>query len=304
MYSAIAEGEADRVPVPRRGGEPYLAFAAMLMARLDGIEGPRPGRARRLGISSKRTAACSNGAPRLARGANSPRGDRGLRRQGGVFSADLIPHLDRLQAGERGRRRAAPPRRRVLPLLRRVILTRVEIHDLPAERPTRSRVDCDGRGSRAQRDVRDDGPALGDVGRVAAPARRRRRGGRVVGFGRRSATSSAQVFRARGDRHVARDRRQGLGRGACVCLDARSRRPTKPASGRCRPGLPARNGASIAFFYERWALAGRESPRADRKALSACWRGVGCPLGTTTRRVTYDEGGGGRHPLCASETVI
>ena len=43
----LAQGEAHRVPLPGPGGNPYLAFAAMLMAGLDGIEQrARPGRAR------------------------------------------------------------------------------------------------------------------------------------------------------------------------------------------------------------------------------------------------------------------
>ena len=122
MYSDSPKAKRIEFRCPDAAANPYLAFAAMLMAGLDGIEqGLDAGEPADYDLFEEDRGVTQ--VPGLARrGARRARGrprvpDRGRRLQRG---AD--PDVDRLQARARGRRRAAPPAPgRVLPLLRRVI---------------------------------------------------------------------------------------------------------------------------------------------------------------------------------------
>src|SRR5207248_3866714 len=129
----VAEGEADRVPMPRRGGEPVPR-----------VLGDADGRARRNreGARRRQTGRLGpvRGGPRrgagaglAGRGAGRARGRPRVPPGGRRLHRGADPHLDRLQAGKRSRRRPAPAAPGgVLALLRRLRRLAVLELDVPA----------------------------------------------------------------------------------------------------------------------------------------------------------------------------
>ena len=122
---ALAEGEADRVPLPGPDGEP--------LPRLLGDADGRPRRDPRRGSTRapRPTTTCSrrHGADvpqvpgSLAEALDALEADHEFLLAGGVFSEGLIRDLDRLEARERGRRGpAAPASAEFCALLRRLDL--------------------------------------------------------------------------------------------------------------------------------------------------------------------------------------
>ena len=94
-------GSSSAAPTRRRN--PYLAFSAMLMAGLDGvqnrIEPPRPGRQGPLRPAARGAGPGAAGARLARRGARTrSRPTTTSCTAGGVFTADLIETWDRLQA--------------------------------------------------------------------------------------------------------------------------------------------------------------------------------------------------------------
>ena len=100
-----------RVPDP--SCNPYLAFAAMLMAGLDGIknkiEPPAPIDKDLYELPPDEAAAIPQVPGSLGAVLDSLEADHEYLLEGGVFTEDLIERLDRLQAHQRGRPGAAAP---------------------------------------------------------------------------------------------------------------------------------------------------------------------------------------------------
>ena len=121
MYSDSPKAKRIEFRCPDAAANPYLAFSAMLMAghRRDRARS-RPGRAGRLRpLRGGRTATSPQVPGSLAEALDALEGDHEFLHQGRRLQRGADPDLDRLQARERGRRRAAPPAPgRVLPLLR------------------------------------------------------------------------------------------------------------------------------------------------------------------------------------------
>ena len=120
MYSESPKAKRIEFRCPDPTANPYLAFSAMLMAGLDGIErGLDPGAPADYDLFEERPRRRRRCRARSTRRSTRSRPTTRSCSKGDVFSEDLIRDLDRLQARERGRRRAAPPAPgRVRPLLR------------------------------------------------------------------------------------------------------------------------------------------------------------------------------------------
>ena len=120
MYSESPKAKRVEFRCPDAAANPYLAFAAMLMAGLDGIErGLDAGAPADFDLFEESHDDVPQVPGSLAEALDALEADHEFLTKGGVFSEELIRDVDRLQARERGRRRAAPPAsRRVRPVLR------------------------------------------------------------------------------------------------------------------------------------------------------------------------------------------
>ena len=148
MYSSSPKAKRIEFRCPDPTANPYLAFSAMLLAGLDGIEkGLDPGAPSDYDLfeESQREVAQVPGS--LAESLDALEADHAFLLKGGVFSEELIDDLDRLEADERGRRRpAAAPPGRVRPLLRRLGRARAG-GGSPARRRCRPPAAASGPGS-------------------------------------------------------------------------------------------------------------------------------------------------------------
>ena len=89
-----SEGEADRGPFPRSGANPYLAFSAMLMAGLDGIENKinpgEPAEKDLYDLEAKEAAKIRTMPGSLDEALSNLEKDHKFLLKGGVFTEDLI----------------------------------------------------------------------------------------------------------------------------------------------------------------------------------------------------------------------
>ena len=100
-----------RCPDPT--ANPYLAFSAMLMAGLDGIErGSTPGAPADYDLFEDDPRRVAQVPGSLAEALDALEADHAVPARGRRVQRGADPHLDRLQAGERGRRRPPPARTR------------------------------------------------------------------------------------------------------------------------------------------------------------------------------------------------
>ena len=273
MYSDSPKAKRIEFRCPDAAANPYLAFAAMLMAgHRRHPEGPRPGRARRLRPLRGGRTRRRPGAGLARRGARRARArprvpDRRRRLLGG---AD--PDLDRVEAGERGRPGRAPAAPgRVRPLLR--LRRPLEIRELRAGGLAGGACDLRAGHRRPERDLRDRGSLVGGMGRAAArrPSAGGRRGRRRSWAGPRRTgvrcgpATAASSSTASTSTTSGRD--EAIGR---ALLEAALRRaPSGTGSGRSRPGVFPENEASLGLACEAAA-----SGSSARGSGSGSWHGV------------------------------
>ena len=122
MYSDSPKAKRIEFRCPDAAANPYLAFAAMLMAGIDGVQkGLEPGEPADYDLFEEDSGRSRRCRARSAEALDALEADHEFLTRGGVFSRGADPDLDRLEAGERGRRGRAPAAPgRVRPLLRRV----------------------------------------------------------------------------------------------------------------------------------------------------------------------------------------
>jgi L-amino acid N-acyltransferase YncA len=152
MYSDSPKAKRIEFRCPDAAANPYLAFSAMLMAGIDGIErGLDPGAPADYDLFEDADATCRRFPARSPRRSTRSRRPRVPDRRRRV-QRRADPDLDRLQARERGRPGApAPAPGRVRPLLRRVIVTAsaLQVDELTAgDWPAVSAVYADGIATR------------------------------------------------------------------------------------------------------------------------------------------------------------
>ena len=124
MYSASAEAKRIEFRCPDATANPYLAFAAMLMAGIDGFENDLdPGEPADFDLFEERRGRIAQVPGSLAEALDALERDHEFLLARRRLQRGAHPHVDRLQAREGGRRRrpqAAPGR--VRPLLRRLVI--------------------------------------------------------------------------------------------------------------------------------------------------------------------------------------
>ena len=121
MYSDSPKAKRIEFRCPDAAANPYLAFSAMLMAGIDGIErGLEPGAPADYDLFEEERGEIPQVPGLAGRGARRARGRPRVPDSRRRLQRGADPDLDRLQARERGRRGAAAPAPgRVRPLLRR-----------------------------------------------------------------------------------------------------------------------------------------------------------------------------------------
>ena len=127
LYSKSPKAKRLEFRCPDPSCNPYLAFSALLMAGLDGIqnriEPPDAARPRPLRPPARGAGEGAAGAGLARRGARRARGRPRVPARGRRVHARRDRDVDRVQARERGRRHAPPPAPvGVLPLLRHLAL--------------------------------------------------------------------------------------------------------------------------------------------------------------------------------------
>ena len=110
MYSDSAKAKRIEFRPPDSAANPYLAFSAMLMAGLDGIErGLDPGEPADFDLFEHADGGIPQVPGSLSGGARRARGRPRVPARRRRVLEGAHRDLDRLEAGERGRRRAAAP---------------------------------------------------------------------------------------------------------------------------------------------------------------------------------------------------
>ena len=133
MYSESPKAKRIEFRCPDAAANPYLAFSAMLMAGLDGIErGLDPGAPADYDLFEETHGDGAAGAGLARRGARRARGRPRVPARGRRLHAGADRDVDRVEARERaGRRAAAAASRGVRPLLR-LLIRALEERDWPA----------------------------------------------------------------------------------------------------------------------------------------------------------------------------
>ena len=171
MYSDSPKAKRIEFRCPDAAANPYLAFAAMLMAGLDGIErGLDAGEPADYDLFEEDAGDVPQVPGSLAEALDALEADHEFLTDGRRLQRGADPDVDRLQARERGRRRRASGRTR--PSSRCTSIASDGDRGGDPRPPTartgrRSRRSTRDGIARRQRDLRDRGSAVGGVGRRA-----------------------------------------------------------------------------------------------------------------------------------------
>ncbi len=122
VYSPSPKAKRIEFRCPDPTANPYLAFSAMLLAGIDGIQkGLDPGAPADFDLFEEGNEGIPQVPGSLAESLDALEADHEFLLAGGVFTREPDPDVDRLEAGERGRLRSPPAASgRVPALLRRV----------------------------------------------------------------------------------------------------------------------------------------------------------------------------------------
>ena len=280
MYSESPKAKRIEFRCPDAAANPYLAFSAMLMAGIDGIErGLDPGAPADYDLFEEIARRGAAGAVVARRGARRARGGPRVPHEGRRLQRGADPDLDRLQARERGRRRPAPAAPgRVRPLLR--LLGACWLRELQRRRLAGGAGDLRAGDRRRAGDVRDRGSGLGrhwDQRAPGAAIASSPQDGEVVGWAALSPCPSAASTRASPrtastSPHAAQGR--GVGR---ALLEELVRRAEPTASGRSRQGSSRRtrhrSGSTSAAASASSACASGSASTTASGGTSSSWNG-------------------------------